>query len=94
MNSIDLQESAKHSVSMISREKLEIDGVIDVLDFDNSVINIKTNMGILSVEGVNLKIISLSKENGKLYVEGGIDSLFYYGVSEEKRGGFFKRRVK
>ena len=94
MNGLCQDEAKKHSVSMISREKLEIDGVIDVLDFDNSIINIKTTMGILSVEGVNLKIISLSKESGKIYVEGGIDSLFYFGVAEEKKGGFFKRRVK
>jgi len=94
MNCINTDESKKHSVSLISREHLDIDGVIDILDFDNSVINIKTTMGILSVEGSGLKIISLSKESGTIHVEGSIDSLFYYGVAEEKRGGFFKRLVK
>ncbi len=84
----------KHSVVMQSRRKLDIDGVIDVLDFDSSCVNINTNMGIMSIEGESLKIISLSKETGKMYIEGNIDSLYYCTVAEEKRSGIFKRRVK
>ncbi len=89
-----LPQENKHSVSMLSREKLDVEGVIDVLDFDSSCVNIKTNMGVLSVEGADLRIISLSKESAKIYIEGSIDSLFYYGSAEEKRGGFFRKRGK
>ena len=84
----------KHSLILTNRNELSIDGVIDVLDFDSTCINIKTCMGIMSVEGTSLKIISMSKEDGKLYVEGNVDSIFYFGVAEEKKGGFFKKRVK
>jgi hypothetical protein len=49
---------------------------------------------VLSVEGADLKIISLSKETGKIYIEGSVDSLYYYGASEERRGGLFRKRVK
>ena len=94
MNDIIQPPEKKHSISMLSREKLDIDGVIDVLDFDSSCVNIKTNMGVLSVEGADLKIISLSKDTGKIYIEGSVDSLYYYGTSEEKRGGLFRKRVK
>lgn len=94
MNDITQSTDKKHSLSMISRERLDIDGVIDVLDFDSSCVNIKTNMGVLSVEGADLKIISLSKESGKIYIEGSVDSLYYYGASEERRGGLFRKRVK
>ena len=94
MNANILPQENKHSLSMLSREKLDVEGVIDVLDFDSSCVNIKTNMGVLSVEGSDLRIISLSKETGKIYIEGSIDSLFYYGVAEEKRGGIFRKRGK
>ncbi|MEE1356681.1 MAG: YabP/YqfC family sporulation protein [Clostridia bacterium] len=94
MNANTPLEQKKHSISLVSREKLEIDGVIDVLDFDSSCVNIKTNMGVLSVEGTGLKIISMSKESEKIYIEGTVDSLFYYGVAEEKKGGLFKRLVR
>ncbi len=94
MNDITQPVDKKHTLSLISREKLDLDGVIDVLDFDPSCVNIKTSMGVLSVEGAELRIISLSKDTGKIYIEGSIDSLFYYGASEEKHGGLFRRRVK
>ena len=94
MNGNILQTESKHSLSMISRGKLDMDGVIDVLDFDSSCVNIKTTMGVLSVEGADLRIISLSKETGKIYIERNVDSLFYYGASEEKRGGLFRKRGK
>lgn len=82
----------EHKISMISREKLDVSGVIDVLDFDNNCINIKTNMGVLSVEGADLKIISFSKDSEAIYVEGKIDNLYYYNVSKEKRSGLFRRK--
>lgn len=94
MNSNILPREEKHSISMLSREKLDVEGVIDVLDFDSSCVNIKTTMGVLSVEGSDLRIVSLSKDTGKIYIEGSVDSLFYYGASEEKRGGLFRKRGK
>jgi hypothetical protein len=51
-------------------------------------------MGVLSVEGTDLRIISLSKETGKIYVEGTVDSLYYIGTSEDRRTGLFRKRVK
>ena len=94
MNDIEQNEHKKHNLSLISREKLEIDGVSDILDFDSMCVNIKTTMGVLSIEGNDLKIISMSRESGKIYIEGTVDSLFYYGIASEKKGGLFKRSVK
>ena len=94
MSDIKGSGDREHNVSMISREKLDINGVIDVLDFDNTCVNIKTCMGILSVEGTDIKIVSLSKDSGKIYIEGNFDNLFYYNGAEEKRNGIFRRRGK
>ena len=94
MNDIEQAEHKKHYLSLSSRERLEIEGVTDILDFDSLCVNIKTTMGVLSIEGNGLKIISMSRETGKIYIEGSIDSLFYYGIAQEKKGGIFKRSVK
>ena len=94
MSDIKGSGDREHNVSMISREKLDINGVIDVLDFDNTCVNIKTCMGVLSVEGTDIKIVSLSKDSGKIYIEGKFDNLFYYNGAEEKRNGIFRRRGK
>ncbi len=94
MNTNPQAEQKKHTVSMISRGKLDIDGVIDIIEFDNNIVNIKTNMGLLSVEGENLRIISMSREGGQIFIEGSIDSLFYYDVSSEKKSSIFKRHSR
>ena len=91
MNSTNPNELKHHTLQLISRSKLEIDGVLDVIDFDNSTINLTTSMGALQIEGENLKIISLSRENSKIYVEGTVDSLFYYNTSKDTKRKFFKR---
>ena len=94
MNDYSPTGAQSHSINLVCREKLDIDGVVDVLDFDNSCVNIKTTMGILSVEGAGLRIVSLSNDTGKIYIEGAVDSLYYYTIAEEKKGGIFKRLVK
>lgn len=94
MNDFEQADQRKHTLSLMSREKLEIEGVSDILDFDSMCVNLKTTMGVLSIEGNGLKIISMSRESAKIYIEGTVDSLFYYGISTEKKGGLFKRSVK
>ncbi|MBQ2863144.1 MAG: YabP/YqfC family sporulation protein [Clostridia bacterium] len=86
------QAHKEHNISMYSREKLDIDGVVDVLDFDTSCVNVMTSMGMLSIEGTDIKIISLSKDTGKIFIEGHIDALFYSDAAEQKKNGFFRRR--
>ncbi len=92
MNTNSQSEHKNHSLSLNKRAKLDIDGVIDILEFDNNSVNVKTTMGVLSIEGDGLKIISMSKDNAQIYIEGSIDSLYYYDDSPEKKNGIFKRR--
>ena len=43
-----------------NREKLSISGVNDVLSFDDQVVMVETDLGLLTVKGENLKINKLS----------------------------------
>ena len=43
-----------------NREKLSISGVLDVLSFDDQVVIIETELGLLTIKGENLKISKLS----------------------------------
>lgn len=92
MTESNTQAHREHNLSLFSRGKLDIDGVVDVLDFDTSCVNVKTTMGMLSIEGSDIKIISLSKDSGKVFIEGHIDALFYTEAAEQKRNGLFRRR--
>lgn len=81
-----------HSLTMENREKLCISGVEDVDSFNDTVVVLQTNMGLLTIKGEDLHINKLNVENGELLVEGGIDSCEYSDNDISKReGSFFSR---
>lgn len=60
-----------------NREKLSISGVLDVLSFDDQVVIIETELGLLTVKGDNLRINKLSIDTSEVVVEGEIYNLSY-----------------
>ncbi len=60
-----------------NREKLSISGVIDVLSFDDQVVIVETELGLLTVKGDNLRINKLSIDTSEVIVEGDISALTY-----------------
>ena len=69
-----------------NRNKLSISGVLDVLSFDDQIIIVETDLGMLTVEGDNLKINKLSIDTSEVIVEGEILSLSYSQKEYEKKG--------
>ena len=71
-----------------NREKLSISGVLDVLSFDDQVVIVETELGLLTVKGENLRINKLSIDTSEVIVEGDISSLTYSdGKTLEKSKG-------
>lgn len=60
-----------------NREKLSISGVIDVLSFDDQVVIVETELGLLTIKGENLRINKLSIDTSEVIVEGDVSSLVY-----------------
>ena len=60
-----------------NREKLSVSGVIDVLSFDDQVVMIETELGLLTVKGENIRINKLSIDTSEVIVEGNISYLSY-----------------
>jgi sporulation protein YabP len=58
-----------------NRSRLNISGVLDVLSFDDQIIIIETELGMLTVKGDNLRINKLSIDTSEVIVEGEIISL-------------------
>lgn len=67
-----------------NRQKLSISGVNDVLSFDDQVVMVDTELGLLTVKGENLKINKLSIDTSEVIVEGDINYLSYSEKSGEK----------
>lgn len=70
-----------------NREKLSISGVNDVLSFDDQVVMVETELGLLTVKGENLRINKLSLDTSEVIVEGEIAYLAYSEKSQEKTKG-------
>lgn len=60
-----------------NREKLSISGVLDVLSFDDQVVIVETELGLLTIKGGNLRINKLSIDTSEVVVEGEMSSFTY-----------------
>lgn len=67
-----------------NRGKLSISGVLDVLSFDDQVVIVETELGLLTVKGENIRINKLSIDTSEVIVEGDISSMSYSDKSIEK----------
>ena len=70
-----------------NREKLTITGVVDVLSFDDQIVIVETQLGLLTIKGENLRINKLSIDTSEVIVEGDIISLAYSEKDYDKKGG-------
>ncbi len=70
-----------------NRGKLSISGVVDVLSFDDQVVIVQTELGMLTVKGENLRINKLSIDTSEVVVEGEISNLAYSEKEVEKKNG-------
>ena len=77
-----------------NREKLSISGVIDVLSFDDQVVIVETELGLLTVKGENIRINKLSIDTSEVVVEGEINNLAYYEKKVEKKGSLLGKIFK
>ena len=81
-----------YQLTINNREKLSMNGVINVEGFGEEYLLLNTAIGELTIEGSDLKIESLTKENGEIVILGKINGLFYREEKSEK--GFFKKIFK
>ena len=76
-----------------NRAKIRITGVIDVDNFDDFNISVKTDKGYIIIGGEELKINKLDVESGELHIEGKFNSLIY-NESVKQDGSIFSRIFK
>ena len=63
-------------------------GVAEVISFDESLVVLNTSLGVLTVQGQELKLKTLSLEGGQVSVDGQISALTY---EQPREGGLWQR---
>lgn len=85
--SMTTNQNIVQNIVLENREKLNVSGVNDVLSFDDQVVMIDTELGLLTVKGENIRINKLSLDTSEVIVDGEISSLIYSQKGPEKGGG-------
>ena len=75
------------NIILENRNKLSISGVNDVLSFDDQIVILETDLGMLTVKGDDLRINKLSIDTSEVVVEGNIDNLSYSEKQAHKSTG-------
>lgn len=69
------------NIILENREKATISGVIDVLSFDDEIVILETELGLLTLKGENLRVNKLSLDTSEVIIGGNIITINY---SEKK----------
>ena len=67
-----------HNLILNSRGKLSIDGVKDIICFDENNVSLKTVCGDLVIDGEDIHISVLNIEKGEIEMNGKITGLTYF----------------
>lgn len=70
-------EQSPHTLKLIERKKLSITGVAEVISFEETAVLLRTNLGILLIQGSDLQLKTLSQDGGQVEVDGTVSSLAY-----------------
>jgi sporulation protein YabP len=79
----------RQEVKMLNRKLMEISGVLNVESFDAEEFLLETEMGFLTIKGVNLHIKNLNLEQGLVAIEGLVNELAYVdggGTGKSSKG--------
>ncbi len=68
---------SEHSVQMERRRHTVITGVSDVCSFQENEVVLKVDTGLMVLTGEGLHMAKLLLEDGKLQIEGRVDSMAY-----------------
>lgn len=88
-----ISTSVIQNLILENRGKLSISGVLDVLSFDDQVVMVETELGLLTVKGENLRINKLSIDTSEVIVEGTISLLSYSNKESEKEKTSFMSKI-
>lgn len=79
-----------HKLQLNERRQLTMNGVTEVVSFDEGSVVLQTSLGTLIVQGQQLQLKTLSLEGGQVAVDGSISALIY----EEPRPSGWRRLLR
>ena len=76
-------------LTLVNRKNMTVKGVKEIRSFDESYITLVMNDSEATIEGSDLRIISLIKEKGEIEINGDI-SAFTFSSGRKRKAGLFR----
>jgi sporulation protein YabP len=83
----------QHAIIISERKRADIDGVTELLSYDENAVTMVTSCGSLAVEGKDLHVDKLSLETGELSVCGELSGVYYYDRPDKQKSGFWSKII-
>lgn len=78
-----------HKLTLQQRNALTMDGVTEVVSFDDTTVILRTSLGTLIIQGRDLQLKTLSLDGGQVAVDGNVSALIY--EDPRPQGGWLRR---
>ena len=78
-------ETGKQKIIITDRKRIEADGVKNVVSFDESYLEVETELGLLCISGEGMRVEALNNENGRILILGQLYELGYKEKRTKKR---------
>ena len=73
-------------ILITDKNRVEINSVSSVRSFDEEGVIIDTSLGLISIEGSELKIENFEKATSEILITGNILGVFYLEKKEKRKG--------
>ena len=96
MNFEETKPAKMQNIILENRNRLHLSGVLDVLNFDEEIVTVETELGVLIVKGSDLRLNKFNLDNNELSIDGEVISMTYDDkANPSKRGeGLFTKIFK
>lgn len=73
------------NIVLENRKKLSLSGIRDVLSFDDQIVILDTELGMLTVKGEDIRINKLSLDTTEVVIEGGKINCINYSEKQDRK---------
>lgn len=88
------QTNIMQNIILENRKKLTLTGIRDVLSFDDEIVVVESELGLLNIKGTDLRVNKISVETGDVIVDGTIRAIEYSDKNIGPKQGLMSKIFK
>ncbi len=90
----EAQANIMQNVILENRKKLTLTGIKDVLSFDDEIVIVESELGLLNIKGADLKVNKISVESGDVIIDGTVRAIEYSDKNMTQKQGLMSKIFK